>query len=121
MEDGFGILIIVGIVVTVCMLVYAVMVALYRGARWLLLWLHNSASAPISYPARVVHKRTETSGWSGHDWGRIDTYYFVTSEFRSGERREYEVSGEEFGTLVEGDAGHVTAKGTRYEYFERAA
>jgi hypothetical protein len=98
-----------------------VLYLLYHGGRSLAYWLHNTTSPPKAYAARVINKRTQTSGWSGSQFGHIDTYYFVTFEFRNGERREYEVSGQEFGMLVEGDEGQVTAKGTRYEYFDRAA
>jgi hypothetical protein len=107
-----------------CMLVYALVQAFYRAVQSLVIGLQNSASPAKSYPARVVGKRTETSGhvgYFGSNYDSVDTYYFVTFEFKNGARREYEVSGEEFGLVLEGDQGFVTAKGSRYEHFEREA
>ena len=47
------------------------------------------------------------------------TYYYVTFEVESGDRLEYQVSGEEYGLLVEGDQGKLTFQGTRYKGFVR--
>lgn len=76
----------------------------------------NNASPVESVPAKVVAKRTETSGMSG---GSVWTRYHVTFEREDGVRREYEVEGEDFGVLVEGDRGTLTHQGTRYKGFER--
>ena len=120
MKEVVPILIYVGGVALAC----GIVVVLYRGVKSLLIWLKNSMSPAKSYPARVLGKRTETSGqvgYYGSNYGSVDTYYFITFEFKNGERREYEVSGEEFGLVLEGDQGWVTAKGSRYEHFEREA
>src|SRR3954471_3716450 len=75
-------------------------VALFRGFAQ---WSRNNASPVVSVEAKVVAKRTDTSGrMSG---GRVWTEYYVTFEMKDGQRREYEVEGEEFGVLVEGDRG----------------
>jgi hypothetical protein len=81
-------------------------------------WSRNNASPVESVAARVAAKRTDTSGMSG---GRVWTNYYVTFELEAGERREFEVEGEEYGVLVEGDRGTLTHQGTRYKGFERGA
>lgn len=120
MTEVVSILIFVGGVALAC----GILVVLYRGGKSMLIWLKNSTSPAKSYPARVLGKRTETSGQVGYyggSYGSVETYYFITFEFKNGERREYQVSGEEFGLAIEGDQGFVTAKGSRYEHFERKA
>ncbi|WP_338030915.1 DUF2500 domain-containing protein [Fervidibacillus halotolerans] len=47
------------------------------------------------------------------------TSYFVTFEFESGDRKEFKLSGKDYGMLAEGDFGMLTFKGTRYLGFER--
>lgn len=85
-------------------------------ARGFAQWSRNNASPVESVPAKVVAKRTDTSGrMSG---GRVWTEY-VTFEFDDGERREFWVNCEDFGVLVEGDRGTLTHQGTRYKGFER--
>ena len=81
----------------------------WQMARGFARWSRNNASPVESAPARVVAKRTDTSGRvSG---GRVWTDYYVTFELGSGERREYEVEGGEYGVLVEGDRGTLTHRG----------
>jgi hypothetical protein len=66
--------------------------------------------------ARVVAKRTEVIG---HRNGRTHTRYYGTFEFADATRREYLLSGTNFGLLVEGDAGRLSWQGTAYRGFER--
>lgn len=124
MNEVVATLLIISVVGLACMLVYALAQALYRVVQSTVIGLKNSASPAKSYPARVVGKRTETTGRAGYTGvtysGYVETYYFVTFEFKNGAQREYEVSGEEYGLVLEGDQGFVTAKGSRYEHFERA-
>ena len=47
------------------------------------------------------------------------TNYFVTFEVESGDRMEFEVTGEESGLMLEGDQGMLTLQGTRFLGFER--
>jgi hypothetical protein len=73
--------------------------------------------------ARVVSKRVEMGGGGGsrrHASRRVWTAYYVTFETRSGERREFELSGPQFGVLVEGDEGTLRHQGTRYHDFFRS-
>jgi hypothetical protein len=81
-------------------------------------WSRNNASPVESVPAKVVTKRTDTSGRMRG--GRVWTEYYVTFELDDGERREFWVDGNDFGLLVEGDRGTLTHQGTRYKGFERS-
>lgn len=75
----------------------------------------NNDRQPIeTLPVRVVAKRLNASG---HD--HVSTWYYLTFEFQSGERREFVVSGKEYGMIAEGDQGLVTYQGTRYHQFLR--
>lgn len=49
----------------------------------------------------------------------LSTSYFVTFEEPSGERRELQVAGADYGRLAEGDRGHLIHQGTRYKGFTR--
>ncbi|QHT61986.1 DUF2500 domain-containing protein [Paenibacillus lycopersici] len=45
--------------------------------------------------------------------------HYITFEVESGDRMEFQVTGEESGMLVEGDQGKLTFRGTRYKGFQR--
>ena len=47
------------------------------------------------------------------------TSYYATFQVESGDRMELEVSGPEYGQLVEGDRGKLSFQGTRYLGFNR--
>lgn len=73
-----------------------------------------NARAPLAErQAKVVTKRTEV--WGDHS----RTYYYATFEFEGGERAEYQVTGAQFGLLVEGDAGTLRTQGTAFRSFDR--
>ncbi|MGN0312129.1 MAG: DUF2500 domain-containing protein [Lachnospiraceae bacterium] len=85
-------------------------------------WNKNNHSPKLIVEATVVSKRTNTS--HHHDGSNAaishtSTTYYVTFEVESGDRMEFWVSGQEYGTLVEGDFGRLTFQGTRYLGFER--
>ncbi|RYG26585.1 DUF2500 domain-containing protein [bacterium] len=90
-------------------------------------WSYNNDQPVLTTGARVVSKRTDVrsrgsmhgSDDSFHRRHRTFTDYYVTFEFGSGERREVEVDGQEYGMLVEGDHGDFTYQGTRYKGFVR--
>jgi hypothetical protein len=74
----------------------------------------------------VVSKRTNISRSSrfNHDnSNHFDDYsstdYYVTFEVESGDRIEFNIKGEEYGLLVEGDNGKLAFQGTRYLGYER--
>jgi len=78
-------------------------------------WSENNSKPVETEAAELVAKRTEVSG--GKD--STSTTYYTTFELSDGERGELEVSGSEYGKLVEGDLGQLTHQGTRYLGFVR--
>ena len=97
-------------------------------------WRANWASPLLSVDALVVSRRTDVRRRSGStalpgaDPGSpmvggtpatSSTTYYVTFEEPSGERRELQVSGQDFGQLAEGDRGHLMHQGTRFKGFTR--
>jgi len=82
-------------------------------------WSRNNAMPVESVPAAVVAKRADVSGRMNR--GSTWTTYYVTFELAGGERREFWVSGNEYGLLAEGDRGTLTHQGTRYRGFRREA
>ncbi len=92
-------------------------------------WNKNNHSPRLTVPASVVAKRTQVShhhhtnagdasGASG-SWVSTSTSYYVTFQVESGDRMELQVTGHEYGMLVEGDHGKLSFQGTRYLGFER--
>lgn len=87
-------------------------------------WSRNNSLPVEDSTARVVAKRSEVTGGGhhhGHSHRRVRTYYYVTFELGSGQRKEFGVPGPEYGVLVEGDEGTLTHQGTRYHGFRRAS
>ena len=92
-------------------------------------WRANEASPLRSVDAMVVSRRTDVHRRAGSVGAPTDgsgtmamassTTYFVTFEEPSGERRELQMSGAEFGQMAEGDRGHLIHQGTRYKGFTR--
>ena len=74
-------------------------------------WSENNRMPVFSVGARIVAKRTQTSGGK-----HVSTSYYVTFEAPTDERREFVVRGSEYGMLVEHEAGVLT----RYKGFQRA-
>lgn len=87
-------------------------------------WNKNNHSPVLTVPATVVAKRTNISRHH-HSTGTsamhhtTSTTYYVTFQVESGDRMELNMSGQEFGMLIEGDSGRLTFQGTRYLSFER--
>jgi hypothetical protein len=90
-------------------------------------WNKNNHSPRLIVDAVLISKRTDVSHHH-HDSNPNDgiamhsstsTSYYITFQFESGDRMEFQVSGQEFGLLVEGDRGKLTFQGTRYLGFER--
>jgi len=95
---------------------------IFSAAKGIAEWSHNNSQPVLSVPARVVAKRTATSGHvSSNSGGHVSTTYFATFELESGERLEFSMSGKEYGQLAESDAGILTYQGTRYHGFQRHA
>ena len=85
--------------------------------RGILQWSKNNSSPRIPVQARVVTKRTHTSG--GMDNTSASTSYYITFEFLSGDRKEFYVPYREYGLIAEKDNGILTFQGTRFISFER--
>lgn len=75
-------------------------------------WKKNNDSPRLIVNAKIVGKRN-------HVHRSTSTDYYVTFEVESGDRMELEVSGNEYGMLVEGDEGNLSFQGTRYLGFDR--
>ena len=88
-------------------------------------WNKNNNSPRLTVPAVVVAKRGDVShhrhntGVNNHHHYHSSTTYYVTFQFESGDRMELQMSGNEYGMLVEGDVGMLSFQGTRYLGFER--
>lgn len=89
-------------------------------------WSYNNKQPVLDIRCRVVSKRTNFTYNSGHTdangihhSGSSNTMYYVTFEFESTDRMEFEVSGKEFGMIAEGDIGVLKFQGTRYLDFKR--
>lgn len=87
-----------------------------RIVKGLINWSKNNNQPRLSTPAKVVAKRTSVHGGGNT---RAYNHYYVTFEFPSGERTEFQVNGEQFGMLIEGDNGELQYQGTRYLGFTR--
>ncbi|MDP5273187.1 DUF2500 domain-containing protein [Chengkuizengella axinellae] len=84
-------------------------------------WNYNNKQPVLSVNAKVVAKRDQIRRRRQND--RHSSYnsttYYTTFEVESGDRMELEMTGEQFGLLVEGDLGKLTFQGSRYKGFER--
>ena len=95
-----------------------ILVTLFSGLKQ---WNKNNKSPQLTVNAVVVSKREDyrhRRSSSSH-MHHSSTWYYVTFEVESGDRMEFNVTGQEFGILIEGDAGKLTFQGTRYIGFER--
>lgn len=87
-------------------------------------WAWNNEQPIQTAAARLVSKRTDTSGMGSNmnnTGGSVNTWYYVTFEIDGGERKEFGMSGHEYGLLAQGDSGSLTYQGTRYKGFARSA
>lgn len=85
-------------------------------------WNKNNHSPRLTVEAKLVSKRTNTThhhNGSDMSMSHTSTTYYATFQVESGDRMEFLISGQEYGMLVEGDAGRLTFQGTRYLGFER--
>lgn len=89
-------------------------------------WNTNNNSPVLTVDTKIVTKRinirhssSSMNNDNGMHTSSTSTVYYVTFEVESGDRLEFEVSGDEYGILVEGDQGKLTFQGTRYQGFVR--
>ena len=99
-------------------LVFVVVIGsiIINAGKSVLQWSENNAQPVLTQDATVVAKRTEVSG----SRERSSTSYYLTFELPAGDRREFSVSGSEYGLQAEGDAGQLRYQGTRYLGFMRS-
>jgi hypothetical protein len=71
------------------------------------------------YPAIVVAKRSEMAASGRGETLTTSTAYFVTLEFRTGTRSEYQVDGEFHGLCVDDDIGVAYFRGREFVGFAR--
>ena len=85
-------------------------------------WNKNNHSPRLTVDAQVVAKRINVTHHHDMDnaaMSHTSTSHYVTFQVESGDRMELNVTGSEYGMLVEGDQGRLTFQGTRYLGFER--
>ncbi len=74
----------------------------------------QNGGAVKSEQVKVLSKRSEVKGGS-HS---TSTYYFILFEFDiDGSRREFQVSSEKFGVIIEGDKGRMSYQGEKFLNF----
>lgn len=76
----------------------------------------SQAVPELTTAAAVVAKR-EQHGRSIHH--PVSSQYFVTFQFPSKDRMEFQVSSQDYGILVEGDVGRLTFRGDQFLCFKR--
>ena len=95
-------------------------VAIIRGIKE---WSYNNSQPILSVEAKIVGKREEVHRHhhnnNNHTHYSTSTTYYVTFQVESGDRMEFNVSGKEYGFLIEDDIGKLTFQGTRFLGFER--
>ena len=84
-------------------------------------WNKNNQSPRLTVPVTAVSKRIEGNPYRTGELhtGRGDMLYYVTFQVESGDRMELQLSGSQYGLIVEGDRGTLTFQGTRFLNFER--
>jgi len=86
-------------------------------------WSYNNSQPVLTVLAKIVAKRENVSSSMHNDDNvthhHTSTTYYVTFQVESGDRMEFDVNGNEYGMLVEGDEGKLTFQGSRYLGFKR--
>ncbi|WP_094699451.1 DUF2500 domain-containing protein [Brevibacillus laterosporus] len=85
--------------------------------RALFIWTKNNNSPVENKQAHIISKRLQVSGRSENHASH--TSYYVTFELENGERKEFQLTGPQYGLLVEGDYGIISYQGTRFKGFQR--
>lgn len=88
-------------------------------------WNKNN-NCPIEQEnAQIVAKRMcnaihiNNHAHNGINAHQSTTTYYITFEIQTKERVELQVSGKQYGLLLEGDCGLLSSQGTRYKDFQR--
>ena len=116
---GFNMFSIMGILFPIVFLVIFVFI-IFAVIKGLKEWSHNNAQPQIPAEALIVAKRGQRHHHNNNNGSHhtSETYY-VTFQFRNGDRTEIQVPPREYGMLAEGDEGVVTLQGTRFIRFDR--
>lgn len=104
-----GLVVLVFMVLLVLPVVLRALTAIRRASR-----IANSPER--SAEATVLSKRVEVTAI---DRGRTEQRHFATFQLPTGERAEFELTGHQFGLLVENDQGTLSWKGPRFVAFAR--
>ncbi len=85
---------------------------------------YNDNQPKLTVDAKIVAKRDDinrhhSAGVNNMHHTQINTTYYATFQFDSGDRIELKIPRDKIGYLVEGDSGKLTFQGTRYFDFER--
>ena len=118
---GFGIFSLMNSIFPIAFLAILILI-LFTIGKGLKQWLHNNGQPQIPAEALIVAKRARsTHHHNGHHHGHQhgSSSYYVTFQFRSGDRAEIQVPPREFGLLAKGDEGVLTLQGTRFIHFDR--
>lgn len=120
-NQGFGMFNVFGIMFTIVfVLVIGVFITVF--VKGIGQWNRNNKSPRLTVSATLIAKRTDVCR---HHHGGIDhhhhtsTSYYVTFQVESGDRMEFQITGQEYGLLMEGDRGNLIFQGTRYLGFTR--
>lgn len=87
-------------------------------------WSKNNNSPIEEKNAQIVAKRMckaihiNNHAHDGINSHQSTTIYYITFEIQTKERIELQVSGKQYGLLVEGDCGLLFLQGTRYKDFQ---
>lgn len=82
-------------------------------------WHHNNQQPRLQVHAVVVDKRSEVQIHHNQNMASSSTTYHVTFQVASGDRMEFQVDGNTYGMLAQGDGGTLDFQGTRFHGFAR--
>lgn len=89
-------------------------------------WSHNSKQPILDVNCKIISKRMDLTRHTSHQdanghyvGGATSTYYYITFEFESKDRMEFEVSSTQYGVLAQGDFGKLKFQGTLFLDFTR--
>lgn len=96
-------------------------IIIFNVIKGITIWNKNNHSPVLDVQATVVTKREDVHHTQNgnHMVAHACTYYYAIFQVESGDRMEFEVPGDVYGMLVEGDIGKLTFQGTRYLRFDR--
>ncbi|PKM50516.1 MAG: DUF2500 domain-containing protein [Firmicutes bacterium HGW-Firmicutes-7] len=112
-------------VLVFCGFAFVITMFIVMGVKGIIRWQSNNKQPILIVPANLVSKRINVSRRMHNNAGRVghssssSTDYYITFEVESGSRMEFEITGQEYGLLVEKDHGDLKFQGTRYLGFER--